>query len=136
MVSGLVYFVLYRFVPCIFTGRAQGRVYSALSTSDCENYAEVKTAVLKVYELLSEVHQEKFRTLSKWSKAHVEFARELTTAFNRWCMVAEVSTFEEMSNLMVLEKFKNTIPSRAATYITEQKAGNPAEAVELADNYV
>lgn len=66
--------------------------------------------------------------------AHVEFARELSTAFNRWCMASEVTTFEELTDLIVLEQFKNSVPARIATYINE--ADTAAKAAELADDYV
>lgn len=123
-------------LQCVLTGRAQ-EVYSALSLSDCQDYDTVKAAVLKAYELVPEAYRQKFRTLSKGvNEAHVEFARELTTAFNRWCMASEVTTFEELSNLIVLEQFKNSVPARIATYINEQKADTPAKAAELADDYI
>ncbi len=38
-------------------------------------------------------------------RAHVEFARELTTGINRWCIASDVNTLEELSNLIVLEQF-------------------------------
>ncbi len=107
------------------------------SLSDCKEYDIVKAAVLKAYELVPEAYRQKFRTLSRGvNEAHVEFARELTTAFNRWCMASEVTTFEELSNLIVLEQFKNSVPARIATYINEQKADTAAKAAELADDYV
>ncbi len=68
------------------------------------------------------------------NEAYVEFARELTIAFNRWCMASEVTTFEELCNLIVLEQFKNSVPPRIATYINEQKADTAAKAAELADD--
>ncbi|XP_039531236.1 uncharacterized protein LOC120481582 [Pimephales promelas] len=123
-------------LQCVLTGRAQ-EVFSALSLSDCSDYDIVKAAVLKAYELVPEAYRQKFRTLCKGEKeAHVVFARELTTAFNRWCMASEVTTFEELSNLIVLEQFKNSVPARIATYINEQKAETTAKAAELADDYI
>ncbi len=123
-------------LQCVLTGRAQ-EVYSALSLSDCKEYDIVKAAVLKAYELVPEAYRQKFRTLSRGvNEAHVEFSRELTTVFNRWCITSEVTTFEELSNLIVLEQFKNSVPARIATYINEQKADTAAKAAELADDYV
>ncbi len=123
-------------LQCVLTGKAQ-EVYSALSLSDCEHYDIVKAAILKAYELVPEAYRQKFRTLSRGvNEAHVEFARELTTAFNRWCIASEVNTLEELSNLIVLEQFKNSVPARIATYINEQKADTAAKAAALADDYV
>lgn len=123
-------------LQCILTGRAQ-EAYAALSQVDCEDYDTVKSAVLKSYELVPEAYRQKFRTLVKgFNQVHVEFARELTTAFNRWCMASEVSSLDELSNLIVLEQFKNTVPPHIALYINEQKADTVTKAAELADDYV
>lgn len=64
----------------------------------------------------------------------MEFARELGTHFNRWCTALEVKTFD--NNLMVLEQFKNSLPSNVAIYINERKVKTAAEAAALADEYV
>lgn len=123
-------------LQCVLTGRAQ-EVYSSLPLSDCNDYDIVKAAVLKSYELVPEAYRQKFRTLSRGvNVAHVEVARELSTAFNRWCMASEVTTFEELTDLIVLEQFKNSVPARIATYINEQKADTAAKAAELADDCV
>ncbi|KAF7644997.1 hypothetical protein LDENG_00212120, partial [Lucifuga dentata] len=42
-------------LQCILTGKAQ-EPYSALSPSDCHDYAKVKSAMLKAYELVPEVY--------------------------------------------------------------------------------
>ncbi len=87
--------------------------------------------------MVPEAYRQKFRTFCRGvNEAHVEFARELTIAFYRWCMASEVTTFEELCNLIVLEQFKNSVPARIATYINEQKADTAAKAAELADDYV
>ncbi len=123
-------------LQCVLTGRAQ-EVYSTLSLSDCEHYDIVKAAMLKAHELVPEAYRQKFRTLSRGvNEAHVEFARELTTAYNRWCMASEVNTFEELSNLIVLEQFKNPVSAHIATYINEQEADTAAKAAEFAYDYV
>jgi len=42
----------------------------------------------------------------KQKQTHLEFGRDLTTHFGRWCSALRVETFEELSELMVLEQFK------------------------------
>lgn len=51
-------------------------------------------------------------------------------------MASEVTTFEELTNLIVLEQFKQSVPARISTYINEQKADTAVKAAELADDYV
>lgn len=41
-----------------------------------------------------------------------------------------------LSNLIVLEQFKNIVPDRIATYINEDKVQTAAEAAVLADEFV
>lgn len=63
----------------------------------------------------------------------MEFARDLVTHFNRWCSASEVKDFNDLSDLMVLEQFKNSVPERIAMYICEKKVKTAAEAAALAE---
>ena len=94
-----------------------------MSVADSQKYSCVKAAVLKSYELVPEAYRQRFRFWKKYDKqSHLEFARDLTTNFNRWCNASEVETFEDLCDLMILEQFKNSVPPHVATYISEQKA--------------
>lgn len=66
----------------------------------------------------------------------MEFSRELTNHFSHWCMASDVDNFESLCNLVLLEQFKNSLPSQVATYINERKVTTVAEAAALADEYV
>ena len=59
----------------------------------------------------------------------------ITTHFNRWCSSLEVHSFEALCDLIALEQFKNSVPSRIATYINEHKVKTALEAAKLADEY-
>lgn len=73
-------------LQCVLTGKAQ-EAYSALTVGESKIYATFKAAVLKAYELVPEAYRQKLRSWEKSSKqTHVEFARELVTFFNRWCI--------------------------------------------------
>lgn len=123
-------------LQCALTGRAQ-EAYSALSVSDSQNYCLVKSAVLKAYELVPEAYRQRFRT---WKKAdnqtHLEFARDLTGHFTRWCSALEVKTFDDLCDLILLEQFKNSIPVNIAQLISDHKVKTVSEAAALADDYV
>ncbi|XP_023191398.1 uncharacterized protein LOC111608951 [Xiphophorus maculatus] len=123
-------------LQCVLVGRAQ-EVFSALSDSDCHDYAKVKAAVLKTYELVPEAYRQRFRSCRKNSEqSYLEFARDIKMHFMRWCAAAEVKTFEQLGELVVLEQLKNSVPEVVATYICEQKAQTAAAAAALADDYV
>ena len=92
---------------------------------------------MKAYELVPEAYRQKFRNWEKSDKqTNVEFARDLLCNFNRWCSAADVESFDELCELIVLEQFKNSIPQRIATYVSEQTATTALRAAELADNFV
>lgn len=123
-------------LQCVLTGKAQ-EAYSALSLAESRVYLSVKAAVLKIYELVPEAYRQKFRSWEKSGKqSHVEFARDLDTFFGRWCVASEVDTFGALCDMMVLEKFKDSVPGHIAVYISEHKVKTAAEAAVLADEYV
>ncbi|XP_030294105.1 uncharacterized protein LOC115594274 [Sparus aurata] len=123
-------------LQCVLTGRAQ-EAYSSLSFVDSQSYSVVKSAVLKVYELVPEAYRQRFRTWRKAEKqTHLEFARDLSVHFTRWCAALAVENFEDLCDLIVLEQFKNSIPDNIATHIGDQKVNTAIEAAALADDYV
>ncbi|KAF7645088.1 hypothetical protein LDENG_00210370, partial [Lucifuga dentata] len=73
-------------LQCTFTGRAQ-EAYSVLTVTDDKVYAKVKTAVLS----------------------------DLVAQFNRWCSASQVTTFEGLSDLVILEQFKSSLPESVVT---------------------
>ncbi len=120
----------------VLIGKAQ-EAYSSLTVEDSQDYAKVKAVVLKAYERVPEFYRQQFRNWKKSEKqSHVEFARDLQMHFSRWCSAVEVSDFEGLCNLIVLEQFKNSVPNRVAVYVGEQKAQSATTAAMLADDYV
>ena len=69
-------------------------------------------------------------------KSHLQFACDLSALFDRWCSAAEVDSHEDLRDLIILEQFKNSVPERITTYISEWKVKTAAEAASLADDYV
>lgn len=63
----------------------------------------------------------------------MEFARELTNHVNHCCVALSVTDFESLCNLVVLDQFKDSLPSRVATYLSECKITIAAEDAGLAD---
>lgn len=100
------------------------------------DYDQVKTAVLRVYELVPEAYHQKFRNHQKTDETYVEFIREKESMFDRWCASMKVQSFEELRELILLEEFKNCLPEHVATYLNEQKVLKCSAAAVLADEYV
>ena len=72
----------------------------------------------------------------KRKQTHVEFVRDLILHFTHWCKAADVETFPDLCDMILLEQFKHTVPDHIVTYITESKVFTPSEAAVLADEYV
>uniref|UniRef100_A0A3B4ZKQ1 Gypsy retrotransposon integrase-like protein 1 n=1 Tax=Stegastes partitus TaxID=144197 RepID=A0A3B4ZKQ1_9TELE len=123
-------------LQCVLTGKAQ-EAYSCLSVDDSFVYKKIKSAVLKAYELVPEAYRQRFRSWDKTSdQTYVEYVRDLQTHFKRWITALNVSTFDDLCELIVLEQFKNVLPDRIATYINERDVSTAADAAVSADEFV
>lgn len=93
--------------------------------------------MLKAFELVPEAYRKRFRTWRKGEKqTHLELAYDLAKHFDRWCAALEVSDYNGLRELVVLEQFKNALPEHIANYIGDQKVKTAAAAAPLADEYV
>ncbi|KAL2089323.1 hypothetical protein ACEWY4_014011 [Coilia grayii] len=120
----------------VFTGKAQ-EAFIALSVSERKKYKSVKEPVLRAFEQVPEFYRQRFRNWRKGERqTFSEVARDLTAFFNRWCVSVNVSTFEALCDLIILEQFKNVVPERIAVFINEHKVTTAAEAAVLADEFV
>lgn len=97
-------------LQCVLTGRAQ-EAYSALSTAESKIYTNVKSAVLKAYELVPKVYCQKFQGMHKClDQMYTEFAQELSVQLTRWCSALQVETQGDLFTLVLVEQFKNGLP--------------------------
>ncbi len=54
------------------------------------------------------------------SQTFVEFAREKTTLFEKWCAASKITKFEQLKELILVEEFNNCISEKIAVYLHEQ----------------
>lgn len=123
-------------LQCKLVGKAQ-EVCSSLSVEQSLDYDTVKASVLRAYELVPEAYRQRYRSHQK-SKHHtfVEFAREKTTLFEKWCAASKVTTFEQLKELILLEDLKNSLPEVIVVHLNEKKVGKLSEAAVLTDEFV
>lgn len=116
---------------------ASSQVKASLSAADSCSYSKIKSAMLKAYELVPEAYHQRFWAWERKSgQTYVEFVHDLTIHFKHWLAALDITTFDDLCELVILEQFKNTLPGRIATYINEQKIASAAEAAVSADEYV
>uniref|UniRef100_A0A3B3CNQ8 SCAN box domain-containing protein n=1 Tax=Oryzias melastigma TaxID=30732 RepID=A0A3B3CNQ8_ORYME len=117
------------------SGKAQ-EVVAALPLEDSLNYDMVKTAVLQAYELVPEAYRQRFRQQRKSpTQTHVEFSREKSILFDKWCAAYKVDDLSSLRELILLEEFKRSLPERLVVYLNEQKVNTVTSAAVLADEY-
>ena len=120
----------------VLVGKAQ-EIYGSLSVEQSSNYAHVKEAILKAYELVPEAYRQKFRNYLKYdSKTHVEFAREKENLFNRWCHSKEIGQdFKKLKQMVLLEEFKDKVRPDIRSHLDEQKVEELEKAAIMAGDY-
>ena len=85
-----------------------------------------------------EITVERMRQESEKAKIELEGHRLsiLRDHFKRWLTALEIDSFDDLCELMILEQFKNILPDRIATYVTERKVTSAAEAAVAGDEFV
>ena len=120
----------------VFVGKAQ-KVCSELSIEQSSDYEEVKALVLTAYELVPESYRQKFRNWKrKQGQTYVDYSKEKELWFDRWYRsLGEEKSFGRLREVILLEEFKNHIPSEIRTHLDEQGTTELHKAGMLADSY-
>ena len=86
---------------------------------------------------MPEAYWQKFRGSTKGdTQTYVEFVDEKERLFDRWCASMGVDEdFKKLRELMLLEEFKNCLPSEVKTYIEEQKTATLPQVAVQSDDY-
>jgi len=93
----------------------------------------VKSAVLRAYELVPEEYRQKFRSSRKNES---DLCRNKETFFDCWCVSKDIQkNFSKLRQLVLMEEFKNFLPSDIKTYLNEQKIDRMHRAATCADDY-
>lgn len=123
-------------LQCKLIGEAQ-EVCSTLSIEESLKYDVVKATILRAYELVPEAYRQKFRSCEKSAdQTYVEFAREKSILFDKWCSASKATNFEQLRELILLEEFKTSLPEKIVVYLNEQKSVSLSQAAVSADEFV
>ena len=122
-------------IQASLVGKAQ-RVYTALPKEDAKDYTIVKQAILQAYELVPEAYRQKFRGWKKGNQqSYLEFAKDKELFFDKWCRSEEVETLEDLTQLILVEEFKNCVNPAIRTHLDEKSPKRIADAARLADQF-
>ena len=123
-------------LQAVLTGKAQV-AYSSMSAEERESYDKVKQAILKAYELVPEAYRQKFRDLRKiQGQTYMDFAKQKERLFEEWCKSKDVSEFDSLRELLLLEEFKNCVPLEIKTHLEEVQVESLDNAAKFADEYI
>lgn len=85
-------------IQCVLTGKVR-ESYASMSPYLCRVYGQIKTAVLRVYELVPKAHMHIFRKLSRAdSITSVEFGQ------GNWCQNKNAKDFDSLHESVLLEE--------------------------------
>ena len=117
------------------TGKAQA-AYVALDLSQLGDYDLVRQTVLKAYELVPEAYRQSFRTEKvKPGQTYLDFARQQEAMFDKWLRASDVYDFKQLRELMVLEKFEQSLPRVMHTHLNDLDVKAVFDTAQAADNY-
>ena len=123
-------------LQAVLTGKAQV-AYSSMSAEESASYDKVKQAILKAYELVPEAYRQKFRDLRKiQGQTYMDFAKQKERLFEEWCKSKDVSEFDSLRELLLLEEFKNCVPLEIKTHLEEVQVESLGNAAKFADEYI
>lgn len=114
------------------------KIFSELTTEQCQNYQTLKAALLTAYAVVPEVYRKRFRTIHKYaSETYSEFAFRLALQFKRWTEGENAySDIEKLRELLQLEQFKEGLDSDLANWLIDQKPKTLTEAARLSDQWI
>jgi len=115
------------------TGKAL-KVFTELSTEECQDYDTLKKALPTACAVVPEVYCKRFRASSKTqSETYSEFAFHLTTQFKRWSAYEDVA---KLGELVLMGQYKTHLEPSMRCWLIDQKPQTLSEMSRLADQYV
>ncbi|XP_069179608.1 uncharacterized protein [Procambarus clarkii] len=115
------------------TGAAR-EAYTQLSLEECQDYATVKSSILRSFQLTPEAYRKRFREMAKVGACtFAETARDLERRFQKWIEAAGVGSYADLKQLMVMEKFLEMMHPETKFKIQEAGIKEVKDAADRAD---
>ena len=87
-------------------------MYAQVSDDVASDYDCFKEALLTSYGLVPERYRERFRTIQMETDAsYSHFAFQLESAFKRWIESVNVTTFDQLVEIVMIEQFVSNLPN-------------------------
>ena len=124
-------------LSALLSGRAL-EVYSRISEEAAKDYAKVKIALMKRYNLTEDGYRRKFRASKpEVDESPEQFIVRLVRYLLRWLELSDTEqTFDGLKDLIVKEQFIDSCPKDLAIHLRERASETSAKIAKIADQYL
>ena len=117
------------------TGKAQ-QAFAAMPSTSSGSYDQVKTAILRRYDISEETYRQRFRGAScKEGESYRELAVRLSDLLDKWMKEYKADP-QQVLEQIATEQLLSKLPRSVQIYVRERKPKSVSEAGEMADDYV
>ena len=123
-------------VSAFLQGSAK-EVYHNLGPDDVDNYEALKAALVKHYELTTEVYRKMFRDAQKKAtETHHQYHTRVKTLFDKWIRKTGASkSYEGLREELLKEQVMGSYRKDLAIFLTERGFGTLDEVADMAERY-
>ena len=121
------------YLGTLLSGKAL-EVYSRLPASEANDYYKLKEALLIHYQLTQEDYRKKFHSGTQTSmETASQYLARLEHFFDNWIRLSRIEeSFEELRELILMEKCLHSCPRELALFIRERSPSDKKQLLELA----
>ena len=117
------------------TGKAQ-QAYAALDLDKTADYDQVKSAILKRYNVTEETYRTRLRAVSRGKQeSYAEMATRIMDLTRKWTRRCAADA-DAVREVIAVEQLLNSMPAAVRVWVAERKPQTVAEAGKLADDHM
>ena len=117
------------------TGKAQ-QAYAALDLDKTTDYDQVKSAILKRYNVTEETYRTRLRAQTRGKQeSYAEMATRVMDLTRKWTRRCAADA-DAVREVIAVEQLLNSMPVAVRVWVAERKPQTVAEAGKLADDYM
>ena len=112
--------------------------YAKLPPQRRNEYTELRSALLRRYELTPEAYRQKFRTLRKEkTETFAQFTDRLDSCLQKWLQLSPFEeTFEGLWDLILTDQLRDAMSPEVRRFTTEQGAQTLGDVITHADRFM
>ena len=116
------------------TGKAQ-QAYTALDLAKTTDYDQVKSAILKRYNVTEETYRTRLRAVTRGNhESYGEMAAQVMDLTRKWTRRCAADA-DAVQEVIAVEQLLNSMPVAVQVWVAERKPKTVAEAGKLADDH-